>query len=431
MIRILRIAARVLVVLAPPLLAGFLTLYVRTRGVAALDPASTATAPPRPPAMGRRLAVIVAGNRGTEITDSLPLVELLAESGAFEVRIVAPRRIASPLRSSAVGGAGLEVVPDLSFAEYDALVGRAPDLLIIPYLSAWRAEDAAVVPWIRAHAGPATMVLSICQGAEIAAATGLYDGYAATGHDRGIDALAAAHPQIHYRRDVRWVRDRNRMSSGSLTAGLDATLAAIDALAGRSAALRAARATSYRHLRFLDDPRAALSRGRLGLILEMAYRWERTQVAVVIGQGDSESAIAALLDMYSATLTTDTAALATSPGVITTRHGVRLLPHDTTSHLGRYDHIVFAGALPSDVASYDAALADIARTRGAGIARAVARGLNYPANELGLDGGLPAGAAMVVRIAGLAVLGLALLRWRSRRRAASPARTMRLAPVTA
>ncbi len=401
--RLLRIATLLLALVAPPLLAGALAIHLRTRTPAALDPiALDATPGPRPPTAGRRLAVIVAGNRGTEITDTLPLVELLEESGAFDVRIVAPRRIASPFRSAGLGGAGLDFVPDLSFADYDALVGHPPDLLLVPYLGAWQREDAAVVPWIRAHVGPSTLLLSICQGAEIAAATGLFDGYRATGHDRGLDALAAAHPRIHYQRGVRWVRDRNRLSSGSLTAGLDATLAAIDTLAGRDAALRAAAATSYGHTSYLDDPHATLSRDRTGLILELAYRWERTKVAVVIGQGDRESAIAALLDLYAATLTTDAVAVAITPGVLVTRHGIRLVPHDTTAHLARYDHLAFATALHGS--SYDAALGEIARTHGPAMAPAVARGLNYPAGELA--GGFPVGVTVLLRIAALAALGL-------------------------
>lgn len=417
-LRILRVATLIFAFVAPPALAGIATLYARTRGAGALDPVATAEVvmPPRPPAAGRRLAVIVAGNRGTEITDSLPLVELLAESGAFEVRIVAPQRIVSPFRSNAVGGAGLDFVPDLSFVDYDALVGRAPDLLIVPYLTAWRHEDAAVIPWIRAHVGPETMLMSICAGAEVVAATGLFDGYRATGHYLALDRLAAERPQIHYQRDVRWVRDRNRMSSGSLTAGLDATLAAIDVIAGRAAALRAATATSYRHTRFLDDPAAALSHDRTGLILEMAYRWHRTKVGVVIAEGASESAIAALLDMYAATLTTDSVAVAVTPGALTTRHGVRLVPHDTTAHLGDYDHVAFATAMPAGVASYDAALAEIARTHGKPMSRAAARVMNYPAQDLGLEGGAPLGTAMVLHIVLLGTLGLlarfAILWWR-------------------
>ena len=258
--KLLRFATIALAFVLPPFVAGFVTLYARTRSAAALDPVATAdNQPARPPvADGRRLAVIVAGNRGTEITDSLPLVELLEESGAFEVRIVAPERIVSPFRSSAIGNAGLDFVPDLSFADYDSLVGRAPDLLIVPYLSAWQREDAAVVPWIRAHVGPQTTLLSICQGAEVAAATGLFDGYTATGDERGLDQLAAQHPRIHYKHGVRWVRDGKRMSSGSLTAGLDATLAAIDTLAGRTAALRAASVIHTSHgIRLLPNDTTA------------------------------------------------------------------------------------------------------------------------------------------------------------------------------
>jgi len=312
----------------------------------------------------------------------------------------------SPFRTTAFGGAGLDFIPDLSFADYDALVGRSPDLVIVPYLSAWRHEDAAVIPWIRAHVGSATLLLSICQGAELGAATGLFDGHAATAHWRVLDRLAAEHPQIRYQRDVRWVRDGNRMSSGSLTAGLDATLAAIDALSGRAAALRAVSATSYRHARFLDDPAAPLSHSQLGSILELAYRWTRPQVAVVIDDGASESAVAALLDMYAASLVIDSVAVAPARHVLTTRHGVRLVPHDTTAHLGAYDHVVTAAG----VAGYDGALHEIARSHGKATARAVARGMNYPASDLGLEGGAPIDVAVVLHIVVLGLVGVLLAR---------------------
>ena len=183
--RVLRAVLLVFAFLAPPTLAGVVTMYSRMHDVAALDPAARGDVPPpapRPPTTTKRLAVIVAGNRGTEITDSLPLIELLEESGAFEVRVVAPRRILSPFKSSAFDAAGVDFFPDLSFDDYDQLVGRTPDLVVVPYLTAWKHEDAAVIPWIRAHVGPDTMLMSICAGAEVVAATGLFDGYRATAH---------------------------------------------------------------------------------------------------------------------------------------------------------------------------------------------------------------------------------------------------------
>jgi transcriptional regulator GlxA family with amidase domain len=410
--RAIRVAMLVFGFVAPPALAGVVTVYSRMQGTDALDPAARGDIPapaPRPPTTNRRLAVIVAGNRGTEITDSLPLIELLEDSGAFEVRVVAPRRVLSPFKSSAIDAAGLDFFPDLSFEDYDRLVGRVPDLVVVPYLTAWKSEDAAVIPWIRAHVGPATTLMSICAGAEVVAATGLFDGHTATAHYTQLERLADQYPGIRYQHDVRWVRDGNRISSGALTAGIDATLAAIDALAGRAAALRAAAATSYPHVRFLDNPAAATSFSRVGPALEMAYRWERTRVAVIIADDVSESAVAALLDAYSATLTSDGVAVSMYPTPIRTHHGLRLLARDTTLHLGDYKVVTFATLGHSGVSSYDTAIDEVARSQGRPMARLVGRLINYPTTHLDLTGGVPVGLTMVVRALGLGLAGLAAL----------------------
>lgn len=418
--RAFRIAMLVFAFLVPPALAGIVTLYSRMQGAEALDPAARGDVPtpaPRPPTTQRRLAVIVAGNRGTEITDSLPLIELLEASGAFEVRVVAPRRILSPFKSSGFASAALDFFPDLGFDDYDRLVGRTPDLVVVPYIMAWQNEDAAVVPWIRAHVGPHTTLMSICAGAELAAATGLFEGHRATGDYALIDRLTDQYPGIQYERDVRWVRDGNRISSGTLTAGLDATLAAIDTLAGRDAALRAAAATSYRQVRFLDDPRAPTSVSLVGPALELAYRWERTRVAVVIGDGVDESAVAALVDAYAATLTTDAVTVSMFDGPITTRHGLRMLARGTTADLHGYDSIAFATADHGGVSSYDAAITEVARSHGRPMARVAGRLINYSTSHLDV-GGIPVGVTMVLRavLLGLAGVGMLLLWRRSRSR---------------
>jgi transcriptional regulator GlxA family with amidase domain len=416
--RAFRVALLVLAFLAPPALVGGVTLHARMQGVAALDPAARGDIPapgPRPPTTQRRLAVIVAGNHGTEITDSLPLIELLEESGAFEVRVVAPRRILAPFKSSGFAAAGLDFFPDLGFEDYDRLVGRAPDLVVVPYLLAWRDQDAAVIPWIRAHVGPQTMLVSICAGAEVAAATGLFDGHRATADYALIERLTDQYPRIHYERDVRWVRDGNRISSGTLTAGLDATLAAIDTLAGRDAALRAAAATSYGLVRFLDDPRAPMSVSLAGPALELAYRWERTRVAVVIGDGVAESAVAALIDAYAATLTTDGVAVSVFDAPIRTRHGLRVLARDTTAHLGDDSFIEFATLDHPGVSSYDAAIDAVARSHGRPMARVVGSLINYPTTHLDLRGGIPVGLTMLIRALLLGLAGLAALRVLRRR----------------
>jgi len=89
-------------------------------------------------------------------------------------------------------------------------------------------------------------------------------------------------------------RDGNRISSGALAAGIERNRRRDRHR--REATVRAAAARSCRRVRFVDDPTASTSASRVGTVLEPAYRWERTWVAVVIGDGVSKSAVASLLE---------------------------------------------------------------------------------------------------------------------------------------
>jgi transcriptional regulator GlxA family with amidase domain len=68
-------------------------------------------------------------------------------------------------------------VPHYSFAEYDTVIGSDPDLIVIPLMPYEQApEYQTIMKWIRAHAGPRTILLSICAGAKNLANTGLLAG---------------------------------------------------------------------------------------------------------------------------------------------------------------------------------------------------------------------------------------------------------------
>jgi hypothetical protein len=68
----------------------------------------TATPPAHDPA--NRTAVVVVGNRGANVADTLVPYDVLATTGAFNVYVVAPERRPLPLFG------GLDLVPDLSAA---------------------------------------------------------------------------------------------------------------------------------------------------------------------------------------------------------------------------------------------------------------------------------------------------------------------------
>jgi cyclohexyl-isocyanide hydratase len=94
-------------------------------------------------------------------------------------------------------------------------------------------DDDSLLCWARRIGLGASHVTSVCTGSLILAAAGLLDGYKATSHWlwREHLALFGAVPT-----DARIVRDRNRLTGGGVTAGLDFGLALLAELKGEERA---------------------------------------------------------------------------------------------------------------------------------------------------------------------------------------------------
>ena len=93
--------------------------------------------------------------------------------------------------------------------------------------------DAAVVDWVAGQGRAARYVTAVCTGSLVLGAAGLLDGYDATTHwaYTGLLPLFGARP---VRRRV--VVDRNRITSGGVTAGIDFGLRLVAELAGEATA---------------------------------------------------------------------------------------------------------------------------------------------------------------------------------------------------
>src|SRR5687767_1465297 len=102
---------------------GFRALRGRERP--ALLPAleERAARPAHDPA--KLTVVVLIGADVTEITDALGPYEMFARAGRFNVYIVAPER-----RPALLSG-GLGILPHLSLAEADALLGGRPPALVV------------------------------------------------------------------------------------------------------------------------------------------------------------------------------------------------------------------------------------------------------------------------------------------------------------
>ena len=108
---------------------------------------------------------------------------------------------------------------------------------------------AETLAYVRAAAGRARRVASVCSGAFVLAAAGLLDGRHATTHWARAAEFARAYPQVHVEPDRIFIRDGAVWTSAGITAGIDLALALVAEDLGEAAAKRAAQQLVVYHRR--------------------------------------------------------------------------------------------------------------------------------------------------------------------------------------
>ena len=100
--------------------------------------------------------------------------------------------------------------------------------------------------FLKDQASQSKWVCSVCEGALLLAAAGLLDGFQVTTHWAFIPYLIAYHPEVTVADGhPRFVVDRNRITGGGISSGLDEALKLIELLAGRETAVSVQQTTQY------------------------------------------------------------------------------------------------------------------------------------------------------------------------------------------
>lgn len=188
------------------------------------------------PALGQReaerLRVAAVVWEGAELIEFVGPLQVFALAPGFdEFTVGAGRR---PVRTGFC-----TVTPEFTFADCPP-----PDVIVLPGgMSAL--GDAALKAWLVEAAARATVVLTVCNGAVIAANAGLLDGVAATAPPGHLDEL------MIFGRDVQACANRRFQDSGKMVtadsyfAGLDAALHVVSRLRGADAARETAERGRY------------------------------------------------------------------------------------------------------------------------------------------------------------------------------------------
>jgi cyclohexyl-isocyanide hydratase len=125
---------------------------------------------------------------------------------------------------------GLSLLPTLTLAECPPL-----DVLCVPGGPGQidLMDDEEVIAFVRKQGLQAQYVTSVCTGSLVLGAAGLLNGYEATTHWMSMDQL-----ELFGAKPVkkRIVRDRNRITGGGVTAGIDFALYLAGVLVGEQAA---------------------------------------------------------------------------------------------------------------------------------------------------------------------------------------------------
>jgi transcriptional regulator GlxA family with amidase domain len=105
--------------------------------------------------------------------------------------------------------------------------------------------DSAYLEFLKSRSATAQYICSVCEGALLLAKAGLLDGYAATTHWLFIPCLRQF-PNIKVAPGTpRFVHDRNRLTGGGISSGLDEALRLVELLRGYEAAQDVQRTIQY------------------------------------------------------------------------------------------------------------------------------------------------------------------------------------------
>jgi putative intracellular protease/amidase len=365
-------------------------------------PVDSVTAPTHDP--GKPTAVILLGPEGANAADVLAPYEVLASTGAFNLYTVAPQRQPVPLTGN------LDLVPDLSLGQLDQRLPTGPEVIVVPQLSEVAAglppSLAPVIAWLqrqRVQGDP--LLVSVCVGAQVLAEAGLLEGRPATSHWLGLIGLRRDYPQLDWRDGVSYIDDGDLITTAGVLSGVDGALRVIERMVGPAAAAQAAQAVhwpAYSPGGPKPIQRFRLASADLVGLLSAGYRWDRPTMGVLLTDGVGETELASAFRPYTElSYLARPLAVTTDGRPVRSRHGLVFVPRaDLAGTAPGLDRLVVPGAdaarravadglaLPEGLApaylhsrpgfAFDAALADIARTRDVATARWVAKTLQYP-----------------------------------------------------
>jgi putative intracellular protease/amidase len=183
------------------------------------------------PSRSKPVVAIIAQNAGTEVTDLLVPLGILADSAHVDVHAVSLAH--GPV--TLLPAPGLVELPH-AVATFDAAYPRGADFVIVPAVV--EPDAAALTSWLREQHTKGAVIMGICDGAKVLAQAGLLRGRTATAHWYSLTELRRQFPETNWRDDRRYVFDERVVTTSGVSASVPATFALLERIAGADATAR-------------------------------------------------------------------------------------------------------------------------------------------------------------------------------------------------
>jgi len=166
--------------------------------------------------------------------DALHITNDVLGRTAYELELVGPSAPVVQTRQGFIVG-GIRPLPQRAT--------RLPDILIVagaPMNTPPEIQER-VTSWLRRQHARIPTIVSTCTGAFALARAGILDGRRATTHWQYLQKLRSEFPKVRVVDEGIFVKDGNVWTSAGVTAGIDLTLALIEAEHGRHVAMQVAK----------------------------------------------------------------------------------------------------------------------------------------------------------------------------------------------
>lgn len=182
--------------------------------------------------------VLVVLYDGVQSLDVTGPVEVFDAVSRFPGLTGYPIRTVSPGGAPVRTGSGLTLLPD---GDLESARPGPGTTLLVPGGRYTADFEPKLTDWLRARAGHAERLVSVCTGGLLLAEAGLLDGRRATTHWNACEQMARDYPAVTVEPDPIYVRDGPVATSAGVTAGIDLALALVEEDHGRDVALTIAR----------------------------------------------------------------------------------------------------------------------------------------------------------------------------------------------